>query len=97
MLRHRLCQRVVERGERLQPAPFKNITRGTNDTTSPSPSSHSNALTTAGAATPAWVPQPPPAPHAHFLPKENNLQYIYIYTYMCDFFFPFLETNGLLK
>lgn len=35
LLRHRLCQRVVERGERSQPAPFKNITRGTNDTTSP--------------------------------------------------------------
>ena len=33
----------------------------------------------------------PPAPSSHFLQKETNLQYIYI------FFFSFLETNGLLK
>lgn len=56
------CQRVVERSKRSQPAPFKNIARGTSDTASPSASSHPNALAPAGAATPAWVLHPPSPP-----------------------------------
>lgn len=80
LLRHRLCQRVVERS---QPAPFKNITRGTNDTTSPSPCSHTNALAQAGAATPAWVLWPPGSPPPIFFKRRITCS---IYIYIIFFF-----------